>query len=79
MSRTIVYGKPYSVGMIVPKVNSKGKKIGTGLFKIKCFKKNSDNKSKAEEYASKNKGKKQVKTGKFYTQLTGKLKVVEGC
>jgi hypothetical protein len=79
MSRTIVYGKPYSVGMIVPKVNSKGKKIGTGIFKIKCFKKNADNKSKAEEYAMKNRGKEKIKTGNHYTQISGKLKVVEGC
>ncbi|MEK6880582.1 MAG: hypothetical protein AABY22_13275 [Nanoarchaeota archaeon] len=79
MSRTIVYGEPYSVGMVVPKVNSKGKVIGKGLFQIKCFKKSADNKSKSEKYAKQNKGKEMVKTGRFYTKIEGKLKVVKGC
>ena len=79
MSRTIVYGEPYSVGMYVPRVNTKGNIIGKGLARIKCFKRNADNKSKAEQYAKKNKGKEMVKTGRYYTRIEGKLKVVKGC
>lgn len=79
MSRVIIPGDSYSVAMVVPKVNSRGKKVGKGLWKIKCFKKNVDNKTKAERYVRRNKGKEMVKTGKFHTRIEGKLKVVRGC
>jgi len=79
MSRTIVYGEPYWVGMEVPRVNSKGKKVGKGLIQVKCFKRSDDNKRMAEQFVKRNRNKDLVKTGRGYAmKREGKLKSVKG-
>lgn len=80
MSRTIVFGESYGVGMEVPIVNSKGRKVGKGLIEVKCFKRSADNKRKAEQFVKRNQNKNLIKTGKsFAMKREGKLKVIRGC
>lgn len=79
MSRTIVYGDPYWVGMEVPRINSKGKKVGKGLVQVKCFKRSDDNKIKAEQFVKRNNNKNLINTSRGYSmKREGKLKAVKG-
>ena len=78
MSREIIRkSERYSVGMVVPKINSQGKMVGKGLMRLahKCFK----TKDQADKFAGRSRSKEFVRTGRYLTKIEGDLKVIKGC